>query len=309
MGIHIQNWLGHAFRTPFSEKELPNRHDGYPVVVKQVKGGSIEFVMTSSRNLTMATMDIASFASIALPDFKGHGGMGNIQELIRSSSDMEQVNADGMKWLRQMSESRLSKEPQKIVFPSGQVLPFKVYTDWNANSCIELHRDNGFIFFIALVPGKKMEKQSAAARAFEGDWKPLTRYPAAKAAQFYLDYASLGVVSAEKAALNCLKQIINPTEEDMTEEAKTEKKAKAPKKDKAPKKAAKGKAAKKEGKTREGSAAATFKELILKGTLTDDQIFAQAQKKHGLDDSKRSYVAWYRNNLRKSGVKVPDAKK
>ena len=84
-------------------------------------------------------------------------------------------------------------------------------------------------------------------------------------------------------------------------EAKPEKKAKVEKVV-----AEKQHKAAKAPKTETASAAATFKELIIKGTMTDDQIFATVQKKHGLDDSKRSYVAWYRNNLRKKGVELPE---
>jgi hypothetical protein len=51
-------------------------------------------------------------------------------------------------------------------------------------------------------------------------------------------------------------------------------------------------------KERKPSAASRFKELIMDGKLTDDKIFETVQKEFGLDDSKRSYVAWYRNNLR-----------
>ena len=57
------------------------------------------------------------------------------------------------------------------------------------------------------------------------------------------------------------------------------------------------------------SAAALFKELIMAGKLTDDKIFEKVQEKFGLDDSKRSYVAWYRKDLIKKGVEgVPEAK-
>ena len=38
----------------------------------------------------------------------------------------------------------------------------------------------------------------------------------------------------------------------------------------------------------------------------NDEIFAQVQKAFDLDDSKRSYVAWYRNNLKKTEAKVPE---
>lgn len=56
------------------------------------------------------------------------------------------------------------------------------------------------------------------------------------------------------------------------------------------------------------SAADAFREHIRAGKLTDDAIFAAVQKEFGLDDKKRGYVSWYRNDLRKKGEKVPDAK-
>jgi hypothetical protein len=56
------------------------------------------------------------------------------------------------------------------------------------------------------------------------------------------------------------------------------------------------------------SAAQMFKDLIMAGKQTDDQIFAAVKKKFGLDDKKRSYVAWYRNALVKDGKKPPAAK-
>lgn len=62
----------------------------------------------------------------------------------------------------------------------------------------------------------------------------------------------------------------------------------------------------KKGGEKRDSAAAMFKDLILEGKLTDDQIFAKVKAKFDLDDNKRGYVSWYRNNLRKQGKKVPD---
>ena len=41
---------------------------------------------------------------------------------------------------------------------------------------------------------------------------------------------------------------------------------------------------------------------------TDDEIFAAVQQAFGLDDNKRSYVAWYRNDLRKREQNPPDPK-
>lgn len=76
----------------------------------------------------------------------------------------------------------------------------------------------------------------------------------------------------------------------------------------------KAKAAKKDAKVRKATgekretAAALFCELIMAGNLTDDKIFAKVKDKFGLDDKKRSYVAWYRNKLTKDGKKPPASK-
>ena len=56
------------------------------------------------------------------------------------------------------------------------------------------------------------------------------------------------------------------------------------------------------------SAATMFKSLIMEGKLTDDQIFANVADKFGLDEKKRTYVAWYRNYLTKQGENPPAAK-
>lgn len=56
------------------------------------------------------------------------------------------------------------------------------------------------------------------------------------------------------------------------------------------------------------TASSMFRELIMAGKLTDDQIFAKVQAKYGLDDGKRNYVTWYRYQLRKQGKKPPEGK-
>jgi hypothetical protein len=78
--------------------------------------------------------------------------------------------------------------------------------------------------------------------------------------------------------------------------------AKAKKEPKEPK-------AKKEPKEPRLTPATTFRELIMKGGLTDDQIFATVQKKHPeVTKEKRTYVSWYRNDLRKRGENPPAPK-
>jgi hypothetical protein len=56
------------------------------------------------------------------------------------------------------------------------------------------------------------------------------------------------------------------------------------------------------------SAASRFRELIMAGKLTDDEIFATVAGEYNLDEGKRSYVAWYRNDLVKKGENPPVAK-
>lgn len=50
------------------------------------------------------------------------------------------------------------------------------------------------------------------------------------------------------------------------------------------------------------TAAQLFRELLLDGELTDDEIFKRVQKKFGLDGKKRSYVTTYRRQLVKKGL-------
>lgn len=91
-----------------------------------------------------------------------------------------------------------------------------------------------------------------------------------------------------------------PTDEEIEMAAK--KKAAKAKKANAKSRKASGEKAPRE------SAAQMFQDLIMAGNLTDDKIFAKVQDKFKLDDKKRSYVAWYRNKLKKDGKKPPEAK-
>jgi hypothetical protein len=50
------------------------------------------------------------------------------------------------------------------------------------------------------------------------------------------------------------------------------------------------------------TAAAAFRELILAGNLTDDEIFAAVQKELGIADKCRSHVSFYKSKMRKAGL-------
>jgi hypothetical protein len=62
----------------------------------------------------------------------------------------------------------------------------------------------------------------------------------------------------------------------------------------------------KEPKVKRPSVSSMICDLIMKGTMSDDQIFAEVQKEFDLDDSKRSYIAWNRNHLKKQGMNPPE---
>ncbi len=152
-------------------------------------------------------------------------------------------------------------------------------------------------------------------------------YPPEKLAQIQLQYAR--TTGATPQALKILETLITITEKDkiMANKPKTTttkkpatkkptmKKSTSKTTTKKPatkkpyvKKAAAEKAAKRP------SAAQRFKELLMKKgkdgkcEYTDDKIFDMVQKEFDLDDKKRTYVAWYRNDLTKKGQKPPAAK-
>lgn len=190
-----------------------------------------------------------------------------------------------------------------------------VKADFNRHTCIELSRQAGVVKFIPLdILG--MEVREMSSQEFDRTYKPIEDYPVEKAAKLYAEYATQlgGTPEAMKALADIIpltsKEIEMATAKKATS-AKPETKSKpAAKSAKAPvvTKGSKAPAAKKEAGEKKPSAANMFKELIMEGKKTDDQIFAAVQKAFGLDDNKRSYVKWYRNDLTKKGMNPPAAK-
>ncbi len=132
-----------------------------------------------------------------------------------------------------------------------------------------------------------------------------------RAAKTYVQHATFAGCSDD--ALIELEALVPITtrERDEIMSTKKTKKAEAPRVAGAVgnvKNPAKGKKATGEAKQRSG-AAATFREMIMAGKLTDDQIFVEVRKRHpDVTEDKRHYVAWYRNQLKKQGKKPPAAK-
>lgn len=174
--------------------------------------------------------------------------------------------------------------------------------------------------FIRLNVEDGLDTETAPAKQFDKEFTELlVDYPPDRAARLMIGYARS--IGATEEALRKLGKLFPITEEDITmatakKAARAKTKAKA---DPAAAKEGKPAAAKKtkkpagdkpEGKARlKGeSASQMFQELIRQGAMTDDQIFSKVKAKFNLDESKRGYVGWYRNYMRKNGEKVPDPK-
>lgn len=192
-----------------------------------------------------------------------------------------------------------------------------VYHDFQRRTCLLVSKGDQ-VKFIPLDISDGFQVHETTMVSFEQRYTCMPDYPLDKAAQLYLNYAL--AVGATHEVVDYLSQIITVTEEDRTVATSKRSEKPAPKKKavKAEIKSTRRKRVKKpevekkpvrkrstrrtkkaESSTEYKSAAAMFQGLIMEGRLTDDEIFEQVQSTFGLDDKKRSYVTWYRNNLKK----------
>ncbi len=173
----------------------------------------------------------------------------------------------------------------------------------------------GLVTFIAFNDLDGFKLSTTSSESFHQHSKPLPGYPVKVGCEACLQYSL--AIGATPEVLDYLGQILTISSEDykMATTKRAKKKApakkalakKAPAK-KAPAKKAPAKKAARGSASGYTSAAQAFQGLIMEGKLTDDQIFAAVQEQFGLDDKRRSYVGWYRNNLRKKGENPPEAK-
>jgi len=192
---------------------------------------------------------------------------------------------------------------------------------WNRErrTCILVERTKDFVKYIPLEVATGLEVERIKAEEFDRQYSLMVNYPEVKACRLYVDYSQ--TIGATKEALDFLGKLIEITDKEYkmatTKKNAAASKSAADKAAKAPTKKSEGqvkkepvskpvKPAKTEGK--KPSAAQMFQDLIMAGKLTDDQIFEKVQAEFGLEDKKRAYVNWYRNNLRKQGKNPPDAK-
>ena len=193
-----------------------------------------------------------------------------------------------------------------------------VYRDHNWRTCLLL-KDGDEVEFIPLDISEGFQVHTTTRLSFDKRYQPMVDYPLDKAAALYLNYSL--AVGASEEVIDHLATIIDVSAADRetaiskraptkVEKPKRQRKVKdAPKSpDSTTTRKARRAVRKAKNKSGYSSAAQMFQALIMAGELTDDEIFAQVQEAFGLEDKKRSYVKWYRNNLTKQGKNPPEAK-
>jgi hypothetical protein len=213
------------------------------------------------------------------------------------------------------------------------------------SSCLRLKSVNGRTYYLAVDAAQGLEAHELEDVDFKRIYSLAPKYPGAKLAKLYVGYARQ--IGGTEEALNALRTVIDVSDEDydmaiQTRRSGAAKKApvkkavakkapvkkavakkapvkkavakKAPVKKAVAKKAPVKKAVAKKAPVKKAvakkatSASSMFCELIMEGKLTDNEIFETVQKEFGLDNKKRGYVGWYRNNLKKKGENPPGPK-
>ena len=288
-----------------------------PVVVLSVNGDELRVLEQGYLRAEVRTQMRDEFYQDTVPDLSRtrFAAAREIHKTVSSwLASTEEARRELAALLRQ-GEIPLKKPKPKPAAPADKRPP-GVWIDAQRRTCIRaaFATDDEVATFIPMEEGEGFEVVHQPVTEFVKRYSPLDDYPVDRAAQLFLSYAlSAG---ATEAAMKLLGGIIDITAKEI-EMATSKKAASAAKKGAAPAakkgaaaKTAKGAKAKTNGEAkprapRGETPASMFQALIREGKLTDSDIFAKVQAKFGLDDKKRSYVAWYRNYLTKKGEKVP----
>ena len=172
-------------------------------------------------------------------------------------------------------------------------------------SAIELRRTDELVTYIPHAShGFCVERKPIDP--FDALYKPIADYPTGRAAKLFVGFTlQLGGTSEALAELSNLVHVTDEEKQMAIQKLAGNKSTKDTSAQTAKSNGERG--VKAERKPRE-SAASMFKALIMEGRWTDDEIFAKTQEAFSLSDDKRSYVAWYRNSLKKGGENPPPAK-
>lgn len=217
---------------------------------------------------------------------------------------------------------------KKFVDNGAILVGVEPYYDRHRHTILKFEETKDIVKFTPLDIVDGLKVVELPTKEFYDMYKPIPNYPIAKAIQVFLEYAK--VLGATKEVMELFGKIVPITDEMIktaiskrkvepkidTEQSKKLKKevrkesAKTTQEKPVKKSVEKSTPKAKSTKTGEPkiSAAQMFKDLIMAGELTDDAIFKKVQDAFNLDDNKRGYVKWYRNNLIKSGVNPPTVK-
>lgn len=235
------------------------------------------------------------------------------QPITHHLSTCPTVNAT-FREVERFTKSQLKAQEQAVVCK-----------DFSNRVCIELGRrlpesgggehDMKVVEFLTLdAEGEgPFTVKTLPAREFDKKYKEIEGYPVARCATLFTEYMQYR--GATERAVEELEKLINVNssakERAMAKKpsittAKKTGKGNAAASMKSVKKGAgaTAKAPKEKGERR--SAASVAKELIMSGRFSDDVIFDKVSKE--FPSFKRTYVAWYRNDLKKKGLKPPEKK-
>lgn len=172
----------------------------------------------------------------------------------------------------------------------------QVCWDHSRRTCLLLSRQGGHVSIIPMAAGDSFRVHKLSEQRFKEQYQDVPNYPIAKAAELFVRYAmDMGCTKEAMDELAKLTPVSQAVRDLCTLKTVLTKEADGTVTEKV---VVRGESSK--GSSGE-SAASLFQRLILEGKLTDDQIFKQVQKQFKLDDSRRSYVAWYRKKLIKDG--------
>lgn len=181
-----------------------------------------------------------------------------------------------------------------------------VVQDKQSRTALELRRLGHDVIFIPNEADSVYRVERLSALAFDQRYQPVHDYPVGRAARLLVGYATNSGGTSDVMAE--LANLVHVTEQETA--MATAKAANTTPSKTAGAKPSSGKPKPSSGpkKERGPSASGRFKELIMAGKQTDDEIFKTVQKEFNLSDDKRNYVAWYRNYLRKQGQNPPAPK-
>lgn len=185
-----------------------------------------------------------------------------------------------------------------------------VFVNSKYKTCIALERQTeGYqVLHITMQKGLVVERIPLAN--FEVEWRLSDMSSVSRAAKVYAEYSQY--LGATDEALTALQQFISlTTQEVLMAKKKADERANPV----IPASSAKGKALAKAAVAREAKSkekketqSSMFVKLIMDGKLTDSQIFAKVKEKFGLSDAKKSYVGFYRRQLKAKGQNPPEPK-